>query len=46
MLKVDLKRIYTVNFTLKTLDHEDSEGSVTLSSLAKSHLGFNWCKEI
>ncbi len=39
MLKVDLKRIYTVNFTLKTLDHEVSEGSVTLSSLAKKSFG-------
>ena len=39
MLKVDLKRIYTVNFTVKTLDQEVSEGSVTLSSLAKQSFG-------
>lgn len=39
MLKVDLKRIYTVNFIVKTLDQEVSEGSVTLSSLAKQSFG-------
>lgn len=39
MLKVDLKRIYTVNFIVKTLDQEVSESSVTLSSLAKKSFG-------